>query len=134
MLWTARLESKFFTIIKNEFPQRLKKTYSMTDVNNFSTVESSTAPSNFPFVYVRELESPTVAKTLRRNTKPGIDYTLQIDVSGKTKGSAQEVAGEIEEILVKKGFDCRTFPNGIVNGIHKYVVRANRIICYGDKF
>lgn len=133
MLWTAKLENKFFTIIKNEFPQRLKKTYSMTDVDNFSTVESSTVPAKFPFVYVKELESPTVGKTLKRNNKPGVDYSLQIDISGKTKNSAKEVAGEIEEILVGKGFDCRTFPNGIVNGIHKYVIHANRVICYNDK-
>lgn len=133
MLWTMRLESKIYTIIVNEFPERLKKKYNMTNVDNFSTKDSNVAPATFPFVKIKELKNRTIAKTLRQNTKPGVDYSVQIDITAKSKESAKEIAGEIEEILIGKGFDCQTTPNGIVNGVDKYVIQANRIICYGDK-
>lgn len=133
MLWTMKLQSKIYTIIVNEFPERLKKTYNMTNVDNFSIKDSNSVPAKFPFVKIKELESPTIAKTLRRNTKPGVDYSLQVDVSAKKGESAKEIAGEIEEILIRKGFDCRTFPNGNTNDVYKYIIRANRVICYGDK-
>lgn len=133
MLWTMKLESKIYTIIVNEFPEKLKKRYNMTNVDNFSTKDSNTAPAKFPFVKVKEIQSRTVAKTLRRNTKPGVDYSIQVDISAKKKESAKEIAGEIEEILTRKGFECQTTPNGIVNGVDKYSIHANRIICYGDK-
>lgn len=133
-IWTKKLRSDIFSRIVSEFSIKVNKKNLTRE--NFSTKGNSTTSPVFPFVYVQELESARIGKTLRGNSLSGLRYSLQIDVTdNKDEGNARDVMYEIQRILMGMGFDCNSpFPDYSQTnaGVYRYIMRCSRPICHGD--
>lgn len=119
--WDAMLPSIVFTRLKNEFSNELKTKYNMTN-SNFSTVGSSNTPAVFPFVHIKEIESPEIGTTLEGQNTNGIRYGLQIDVTdNKSQSNAKAVADETKRVMKKIGFKCKhPIPSSVTGNTYRY--------------
>lgn len=131
--WVSRLQSIIFSRIKNEFSNKLKIKFKMTN-SNFSTVGSSNTPAVFPFVFVEELESPEVGNDLEGVDTNGLRYSIRVHVSdNKSQNNARTVAYEVRRVMKSMRFSCNTpMAQGVVNNVYSYVLQCTRVIGEGD--
>lgn len=129
--WVEDLESTIFTIIKSNFPQRLKNKYPKIE---FTNKEQTDKKANFPTVLVTVLPMVERGQDLKGDSINAVLLTVQIDVStNTTKKEAQEIAYAVISILKTKYFNVIALPNATIDGdICRSVSRARRIIGSGD--
>lgn len=134
--WVMKIPSKVYSHLKNEFSEKLKAKYKMTD-SNFSTVSSAT-PSVFPFVFLHSLPAVEQGRTLDGTSINGGLFTFQIDViDNQTQKRAQDVMTEAVRIMKTMRFEITAMPSfeGAGDGTkqeHRMTARFRRVIGNGD--
>lgn len=125
--------SIIFTRIKNDFPEKTKEKYKMTD-RNFSTVGSSDTPAVFPFVYVKSLSPVEMGKDLEGTSINSGLYSFQVEVTdNKSQANARMVMMEILKTMKKMAFEVTSFPIfEDTKDAHKCTARFRRTISEGD--
>lgn len=102
------LESQVFSRVKYGFSERIKKKY--PDLN-FTTVDKTSTKPKFPTVYVHLMPSNSIGDTLEGKEIEGVSSTFQVDVTDNdSKNRAEEVAKEVQRIMVSMGFKPRPMP------------------------
>jgi hypothetical protein len=125
---------KVFSILKQNFSQKIKDTYKMTD-SNFSTVGSSDTPAVFPFVYFNELPAVEQGRDLQGTSVNGALFTFQIDVySNKTQNDARNVMKEIARVMKTMGFEINSMPSfEDTKDVHRMTARFRRMFGSNEK-
>jgi hypothetical protein len=125
---------KVFSILKQNFSQKIKDTYKMTD-SNFSTVGSNDTPAVFPFVYFNELPAVEQGRDLQGTSVNGALFTFQIDVySNKTQNDARNVMKEIARVMKTMGFEINSMPSfEDTKDVHRMTARFRRMFGSNEK-
>lgn len=133
VIWTMMVPSMIFTRIKNEFSDKTKEKYKMTD-KNFSTVGSSDTPAVFPFVYVQMLAPLETGRDLEGTSINAGIYTFQIDVTdNKSKSNARAVMTEVLKVMKKMAFQVTQMPvYEDTKDVHRCTARFRRTISEND--
>jgi hypothetical protein len=132
--WYIMIPLKVFSILKQNFSQKIKDTYKMTD-SNFSTVGSSDTPAVFPFVYFNELPAVEQGRDLQGTSVNGALFTFQIDVySNKTQNDARNVMKEIARVMKTMGFEINSMPSfEDTKDVHRMTARFRRMFGSNEK-
>lgn len=127
--WYIMIPLMVFTKLKQNFSQKIKQTYNMTD-KNFSTVGSSNAPAVFPFVYFNALPATEQGRDLQGTSVNGALFGFQIDVySNKTQTEARNVMKEITRIMKTMGFEINSMPSfEDTKDVHRMTARFRRLL------
>lgn len=131
--WVSRLQSVFFSRIKNEFSKDLKEEYDMTS-NNFSTVRNNNSLAVFPFVSIEEIVTDEIGNDLEGTSVNGVRYGLEIRASdNKSQKNAKKVAYEVHRIMKTMRFNCK-MPHlqPETNNVHTFAFVCSRVIGEGD--
>lgn len=120
---TARLKVRVPRLLNNEYP------------NISFTNEISEKNPSFPTVYI-ELESSEVGTSLANQKIRALRATFKIDVTSNTnKSDAHKVAIACTNAMKADSFTIIMSPTyAKVNNIHRYILRAQRIVANGDNF
>jgi hypothetical protein len=130
--WIMLLPSQVVTRIKNEFSQKIKTAYSMTD-KNFSTEATSIATTTFPHVFVNFLPGVETGIDLERNEINGGLFTWQIEVTDKSLSKAREVMKEIVRIMRMLHFSIPSMPSMTnTEDTYTFTARFRRAIDVND--
>ena len=132
--WYMMIPLMVFTKIKQDFSQKIKDTYKMTD-DNFSTVGSSDTPPVFPFVYFQTLPATEQGRDLQGTEVNGGLFGFQVDVySNKTQNDARKVTTEIARIVKEMGFEINSMPSfENTQDTHRMIARFRRVFGANDK-
>lgn len=128
--------SQMESIVTTQLKVRVPKLTSNKFPNMSFTNEVSDQVPSFPNVYVQELEPTELGMDLENTSIHAIRDTIQIIVSTNTnKADARTVANACVSAL--KCLRYTVFMMPIYqkdNNVHKFVVRARRVIGSGDTF
>lgn len=126
------LESIVTTQLKTRITRQLGSLYP----NLSFTSEVSEKTPSFPNVYVHELEPSEVGMSIPNQTIHAIRDTIQIDVSTNTsKADARKVANAVVNTMKLLQYTIVAMPTYMKdNNLHRYVIRARRVIANGDTF
>lgn len=121
---TSQLSIRVPRLLNNRYPNI-----------SFTTEISDKTPS-FPNVYIRELEPTEVANSIPNQTIHAIRDTIQIEVSTNTnKADARVVINACIEAMKRLSYSISMFPlYDKKNNIHRFIIRARRVIANGDEF
>lgn len=121
---TARLKVRVPKLLNNAYP------------NISFTNEISEKTPSFPNVYIHELDPSEVGTSLTNQKIRAVRDTIQIDVTSNTnKSDAHKVAMACTNAMKADSFTIIMFPTyAKVNNIHRYILRAQRIVANGDNF
>ena len=127
-----QMESIVTTQLRIRVPRLLNNAYPNISFTN----EISEDTPSFPNVYVHELEPSEAGTELANQTIRALRDTFQIDVTtNTTKSDAHRVAIACVSALKALSFIVVSAPTHVkVNNVHRYVLRARRIIANGDTF
>lgn len=132
MSWVMDLEATFFTIIKNNFPDRLKTKYQ----DAFFTMESqvNTDPQ-FPTIYVHMLPMSEQGGDLVNQSINGVRATIQVDVTTNVSyAECNEVMSAILDEVKELGFKVTALPEAFIDvDVYRQTMQAERVIGNGDK-
>ena len=126
------LESIVKTQLGVRVPRLLNNSYPTI---SFTTEVSDKVPS-FPNVYIHELEPSEVGNSLENHEIHAVRDTIQIEVSTNTsKSDARVVANACVRTMKALSYGIVVMPTYLqVNNVHRFVIRARRIVASGDKF
>lgn len=126
------LESIVKTQLSVRVPRLLNNSYPTI---SFTTEVSDNVPS-FPNVYIHELEPSEVGNSLENHEIHAVRDTIQIEVSTNTsKSDARVVANACVRTMKALSYGIVVMPTYLqVNNVHRFVIRARRIVASGDKF
>lgn len=132
--WISRIPLVVNTRIKSEFSEVIKNKYNMTNVDNFSTKDSSATPPVFPFIYINILPGAEVGQDLEGTEINGGIFAFQIVVYDNISESrAREVMSEVIRIMKSMHFLCNQFPvPSTSSGVHRSTARFKRTIGAND--
>jgi len=105
--WTLDVSSKVFSLIKTKTQNALKNKY--PDLYITDEEMQNRAPT-FPTVYIHELEGAEIGNDLVNQTINGINFSIQIDVSAKTRTDAKTVMAEVISNLKSMAFTLYGMP------------------------
>lgn len=127
-----QLENIVFTQLQTRVTAKLNSEY--PDIS-FSTEITDDVPS-FPNVYIHELNPMEIAGVLEQDTLRAIRDTIQIEVStNTTKADARIVINACIEAMKKLRYSITMLPlYQKNNNIHRFIIRAQRVVASGDKF
>jgi len=127
-----QMESIITTQLKVRVPRLLDNAY--PDIS-FTNEISDKTPS-FPNVHIHELEANEIGNSLMNQTIHAIRNTYQIDVTtNTTKSDAKKVANACVKAMKALSFSVTYMPiYAKVNNVHRYIIRAQRIVASGDNF
>lgn len=128
----SQMESIVTTQLKVRVPKITNNKYPNM---SFTTEVSDTTPK-FPNVYVQELEPSEVGMDIENNVIHAIRDTMQITVSTNTsKADARTVANACVSALKALRYTVFMMPIYTKdNNIHRFILRARRVVANGDKF
>lgn len=131
--WYIMIPLMVFTKLKQNFSQKIKDKYSMTD-KNFSTVGSSDTPAVFPFVYFNSLPASEQGRDLEGISVNGALFSFQIDVySNKTQSETRNVMKEVTRVMKSMGFEINPMPSfESTKEVHRMTARFRRSIDEND--
>lgn len=131
--WYIMIPLMVFTKLKQNFSQKIKDKYSMTD-KNFSTVGSSDTPAVFPFVYFNSLPASEQGRDLEGISVNGALFSFQIDVySNKTQSETRNVMKEVTRVMKSMGFEINPTPSfESTKEVHRMTARFRRSIDKND--
>lgn len=127
-----QMESIVTTQLKVRVPRLLNNAYPKISFTN----EISDKQPDFPNVYIHELEPSEVGNSLPNQIIHAIRDTIQVDVTtNTTKTDAHKVAIACVNALKSLSYSVNMLPVYTKNNnIHRYIIRANRVIANGDTF
>lgn len=127
-----QMESIVTTQLKVRVPRLLNNAYPKISFTN----EISDKQPDFPNVYIHELEPSEVGNSLPNQIIHAIRDTIQVDVTtNTTKTDAHKVAIACVNALKSLSYSVNMLPvYAKNNNIHRYIIRANRVIANGDTF
>ena len=127
-----QMESIVTTQLKVRVPRLLNNAYPKISFTN----EISDKQPDFPNVYIHELEPSEVGNSLANQIIHAIRDTIQVDVTtNTTKTDAHKVAIACVNALKSLSYSVNMLPVYTKNNnIHRYIIRANRVIANGDTF
>lgn len=127
-----QMESIVTTQLKVRVPRLLNNAYPNISFTN----EISDKTPSFPNVYIHELEPSEVGNSMMNQTIHAIRDTIQIDVTtNTTKSDAHKVALACVNALKALSYSINMMPLYTkANNVHRYIIRANRVIANGDTF
>lgn len=127
-----QMESIVTTQLKVRVPRLLNNAYPKISFTN----EISDKQPDFPNVYIHELEPSEVGNSLPNQIIHAIRDTIQVDVTtNTTKTDAHKVAIACVNALKTLSYSVNMLPVYTKNNnIHRYIIRANRVIANGDTF
>ena len=131
--WYIMIPLMVFTKLKQNFSQKIKDKYSMTD-KNFSTVGSSDTPAGFAFVYFNSLPASEQGRDLEGISVNGALFSFQIDVySNKTQSETRNVMKEVTRVMKSMGFEINSMPSfESTKEVHRMTARFRRSIDEND--
>lgn len=102
---------------------------------SFSTEISDDTPS-FPNVYVHELSPVEIGGSLENDTIRAIRDTVQIEVTTNTeKADARIVMNACINVMKLLRYSITMLPiYQKNNNVHRFIIRAQRVVASGDKF
>ncbi len=126
------LESIVTTQLKTRITRQLGSLYP----NLSFTSEVSEKTPSFPNVYVHEIERSEVGMSIPNQTIHAVRDAVQIDVSTNTsKADARKVANAVVNTMKLLQYTIVAMPTYMKdNNLHRYVIRARRVIANGDTF
>lgn len=126
------MESILTTQLKVRVPKLLNNAFPNISFTN----EISDKTPSFPNVYIHELEPSELGTTLVNQNIRAIRETIQIDVTtNTTKADAHKVANACVNSLKALSFSIQALPVYTKNNnVHRYIIRAQRVIANGDNF
>lgn len=127
-----QMESIVTTQLKGRVPKLLNNAYPTISFTN----EISDKQPSFPNVYIHELEPSEMGQSFMNQQVRAIRDSFQVDVtSNTTKSDAHKVAIACVKALKALSFNITLFPtHQKINNIHRYIIRAQRIVANGDEF
>nr|DAI88285.1 MAG TPA: hypothetical protein [Caudoviricetes sp.] len=97
--------------------------------------EENDKPPGFPNVYMYSLGSRETGNSLQNQQVNAKRYNLQIEISSDvSKDEALEVSNACEEAMKALSFTILSTTPARINNLHRYVIRATRVIAGGDTF
>lgn len=125
------LESIVTTQLKTRITRQLGSLYP----NLSFTSEVSEKTPSFPNVYVHEIERSEVGMSIPNQTIHAVRDAVQIDVSTNTsKADANKVAIAVVNTMKLLQYTVVGPTYMKDNNLHRYVIRARRVIANGDTF
>jgi hypothetical protein len=126
------MESILTTQLKVRVPKLLNNAFPNISFTN----EISDKTPSFPNVYIHELEPSELGTTLVNQNIRAIRETIQIDVTtNTTKADDHKVANACVNSLKALSFSIQALPVYTKNNnVHRYIIRAQRVIANGDNF
>ena len=128
--------SQMESIITTQLKVRVPKLTNNKFPNLSFTNEISDQVPSFPNVFIQELEPTELGMDLENNSIHAIRDTIQISVSTNTsKADARTVANACVSALKALRYSVFMMPiYSKDNNIHRFVLRARRVIGAGDTF
>lgn len=129
---TLSIESIIMTQLKVRVPKLLDNAFPKISFTN----EVSDKTPSFPNVYIHELESTELGTSLENKVINAARNTMQIEVSTNTsKADAKKVANACVNAMKALSYTIMSFPIYTkVNNLHRFVIRAQRVVGGGDTF
>ena len=127
-----QLESIVTTQLKVRVPKLTNNKYPNMSFTN----EISDNTPSFPNVYIHELEPSEVGRELENNQIHAFRDTFQIEVSTNvSKSEARTVINACVNAMKALRYSVVVGPLYTkVNNVHRFVIRARRIVASGDTF
>lgn len=127
-----QLESIVTTQLKVRVPKLTNNKYPNMSFTN----EISDNTPSFPNVYIHELEPSEVGRDLENNQIHAFRDTFQIEVSTNvSKSEARTVINACVNAMKALRYSVVVGPLYTkVNNVHRFVIRARRIVASGDTF
>lgn len=121
---TTQLKVKVPKLTNNQFPNL-----------SFDNEISDKTPT-FPHVYIHELEPSEVGNSIPNDTIHALRDTFQIEVTSNTsKSDARTVINACVKAMKSLRYGIVMFPLYTKdNNIHRFIIRARRIVASGDEF
>ena len=126
------MESIVTTQLRVRVPKLLNNAYPNISFTN----EISDDTPSFPNVYVHELNPSELGESLMNDEIHAIRDTVQIDVSTNvSKTDCRKVAIACVNAMKALRYSIVVMPTYLkTNNIHRFVIRARRVIAQGDTF
>jgi hypothetical protein len=124
------------SIVTTQLKVRVPKLTNNQYPNMSFTNEVSDKTPSFPNVYIHEIGDSEVGNSIPNQTIHAIRSSIQIDVSTNTsKSDARIVSMACVKALKGLRYSVTSLPIYLKdNNIHRFVVRARRVIANGDTF
>lgn len=120
MSWSKDLESKLYTQIEYELSEKYP------DLNCVVENRSGT-PTEFPTLYIHELQSPSL-HDLTHLDKIGVNHYIEIQCFAEARDECKSLADEAEDFMVSLGYNTTGI---LITSNEDYtmsVARYNRIV------
>lgn len=127
-----QMESILTTQLKVQVPKLLVNRFPNISFTN----EISDNTPSFPNVYIHELEPTELGNSLMNKSIHAIRDTVQIDVTtNSSKADARKVSIACINVMKTLGYSINMLPVYTKqNNIHRFIIRANRVVGAGDNF
>lgn len=123
------------SIVKTQLEVRLRNKLGTRFPKLSITSEPSDDTPSFPNVYVQLTDTTEVGMSIPNQVIHANRYNFTIDISTNTnKADANIVADACKDIMKLLRFRTSGPTYIKMNNLHRYVIRANRIIANGDTF
>lgn len=129
MIDVYAIDSIVFTQLQRKVTSQLSSRFPNL---SFTTEVSEKVPT-FPNVYVHLISTPEINNTLENNVINGYDATFQIEItSNVSKMDAKVTMNACLVALKSMSFSVRLMPYSKINNVHRYIIRARRVLLQGD--
>lgn len=127
-----QMESILTTQLKVQVPKLLVNRFPNISFTN----EISDNTPSFPNVYIHELEPTELGNSLMNKSIHAIRDTVQIDVTtNSSKADARKVSIACINVMKTLGYSINMLPVYTKqNNIHRFIIRAYRVVGAGDNF
>lgn len=127
-----QMESILTTQLKVQVPKLLVNRFPNISFTN----EISDNTPSFPNVYIHELEPTELGNSLMNKSIHAIRDTVQIDVTtNSSKADARKVSIACVNVMKTLGYSINMLPVYTKqNNIHRFIIRAYRVVGAGDNF
>lgn len=130
--WYAELEGKIFTRIKYELAQKSGAKYPSLNCTTTSRAES---PTQFPTMYLHELQPVEIGADLVGKTVNAVQETIEIQVySNQSEKECKTIISDAIDEMKQMSFTVTMFPQTLTRSDRVCVstARLRRLIGSGD--
>lgn len=129
--WVSELEPRIFTIIKTSLLDNGILTRYPT--LKFVTPGKSYVPSDFPTVWIREIQGIELGQDLDNTTINAVSENIQLDVISLERQISRRIANEVVAEFKKLRFNMVLSPMSYEDDLKAYCsARFSRVIAMGD--
>lgn len=129
--WTSELGARIFTIVKTSLIDNgIMERYPTLQ---FVSPDKQYIPSDFPTVWIREIQSIEMGNDLDNTTINAVSENIQVDVISRERQISRKIMCEVVVEFKKLRFNVNALPLSREDDLKAYCfARFNRTIGYND--